>query len=490
MVRTESLWQALLLLLLSAVDAARWTITDIYLETVLQRTYTDRYADRTETITTSYTRYTPVTLKPSVTVTVTPVTVYTTTDSSSYYDGSSYVYGGGSDDSVYIQRYYPLGAIPTSDLTSSVTPYNRRDFTSTYFFQTIELTAPASCPTPFTVTTTTQVSVPRQVADQVSITSATTSIATTEYDDDNAYTYTFISAYLASTHHPTGAAATRHPIYSVYMTKCRIPNPTRTSSSGPTSDSSGDSSNQFLDMRGSCAWRDCGKTPYWGVVIVTVLPTICLIGFFESYHWFTCLMSGEDALRGSTVLWILLCLPSIFLTRYIPARDARDQERLRALWAEKTLGQKLSLWRQWGFRHRYPMELLGVHPGYIYGDPAQEGKSIRDLYGGNGNWPQVPPTNTSHAAGQMPAALPQSQPLTPELPTTPRLAGPNSRSVSSESMLPSVPEESGSSTAQAEGKEAEADARATDVEAGSAPKAEDDGGGGNLDGYEKTQERH
>lgn len=346
MASTKSLWLAILVA--STANAAKWTITRVYIQTVTRSTYTNRYADRTAAITTSHTHYTSVTLKPSITVTATPIKAYTTTSSSSYYDGHAYLIGDGSDDVVYVQRFYSPGAIPASDLTSSTRDYNQTDFTSTDFFQTMELTAPSSCPTPFTVTASSQVLVPEEVIDQVSIKSATTIRTTIEYDD-TAYTYTLVSAFLASTSRPTGAAATRNYIYMPYITDCRnptsTPRPTSDGRGGPSNgDDSGNSINQVRHIPGSCAWSNCGNTPYWGIIILTVLPAVFLLGFLESYHWFICLMSGEGALRGGTISRILLFLPSIFLTRYIPARNEEDQERLRAQWQEKTFSQKFSLY--------------------------------------------------------------------------------------------------------------------------------------------------
>ncbi|KJK74800.1 hypothetical protein H634G_09844 [Metarhizium anisopliae BRIP 53293] len=365
----------------------------------MRSTYMNRYADRTVAITTSHTHYAPVTLKPSITVTATPIKAYTTTSSSSYYDGHTYAIGDSSDDVVYVRRFYSPGAIPASDLTSSTRDYNQTDFTSTDFFQTMELTAPSSCPTPFTVTTSDQVLIPEEVIDQVSIKSATTVSTTIEYDG-TAYTYTLVSAFLASTSRPTGAAATVGYIYRAYIKDYRNP----TSTPRLTSDGRGGPSN-----------------------------------------------SNDNA------------------------RNKEDQERLRAQWQEKTFSHKFSLWRQWGLHYQYPMELLGVHTRYTYRNPAQDENLVQDWYGESGDRPQIPATYMNqHAAGQIPMAPPQSQSPTPQLPPRARLAGRNSRYVSSDSVLPPVPEEAGPSSAKAKGKEVETEAGRSDFQAGPAPKIEDD----------------
>ncbi|EXU99223.1 hypothetical protein X797_007651 [Metarhizium robertsii] len=365
MASTKGLWLAILVA--STANAAKWTITRVYIQTVTRSTYTNRYADRTVAITTSNTHYTPVTMKPSITVIATPIKAYTTTSSSSYYDGHTYAIGDSSDDVVYVQRFYSPGAIPASDLTSSTRDYNQTDFTSTDFFQTMELTAPSSCPTPFTVTTSDQALIPEEVIDQVSIKSATTISTTIEYDG-TAYTYTLVSAFLASTSRPTGAAATVGYIYRAYIKDCRNP----TSTPRPTSDGKGGPSN------------------------------------------------GDDS------------------------------------------GNNIN-------------QLLGVHAKYTYGNPAQDEKLVQDGYGESGDRPQIPATYMNqHAAGQMPMAPPQSQSPTPQLPPRARFAGRNSRSVSSDSVLPPVPEEAGPSSAKAKGKEVETEAGTSDVQAGPAPKIEDD----------------
>lgn len=121
------------------------------------------------------------------------------------------------------------------------------------------------------------------------------------------------------------------------------------------------------------------------------------------------------------------------------------------------------------------MELLGVHTKYTYRNPAQDENLVQDWYGESGDRPQIPATYMNqHAAGQIPMAPPQSQSPTPQLPPRARLAGRNSRYVSSDSVLPPVPEEAGPSSAKAKGKEVETEAGRSDFQAGPAPKIEDD----------------
>ncbi|KAK2590138.1 hypothetical protein QQS21_012191 [Conoideocrella luteorostrata] len=435
----------LLLSIASVANAVVYTVTTNIILTVSLYTYTNRYADSTSTITSTYRGSMAVKLKPSVTASPYSTRAITTTYGNGY---------GDLDDSdlVVLYRYFSPGAIATSDIAISTRTYSQTDFTSTVFYQTIEYTAPTSCPTPFTVTTSSFARVPSGAEDQVSIASATTSISTYnprggEYNDITyaPTTYTMVTAFMASTAHPTGSLATLNFVYSYYLTSCRNPGSSRTTRIGPrpTSggggrfDDSGDS-NAFFDQP-SCPWSNCGDYPYWGIILLTVLPGIFLLGFAESYFWFRRLMMGQSALRVGTVSWILLCLPLVFLTRRIPARSTEDQQDLRTQWKEKKLSQSLGLWLSWGFRYRYPMELLGAHPNYTYGDPVADEKLTEDWYGPNGDTPQVPASYIPQTVQPMASTTTDEQ--APRLPPRPRATPTVSRPVSSVSPLSAVPEE-------------------------------------------------
>lgn len=484
MVSAKGLWASLLL---SGVVDATWTITSVFVQSLSTYTYTDRYYGTTETVTSVYSANVPVSLKPSATITATPVSTYTTTSGGYYYDEDS------DDTIVYVYKYYAPGAIPTAAMTTSTRNYYATETTSSVFVQTVEYTAPSSCPTPFTVTTTSTRYIPSQVQDQVSIKSTSTDVSTRRYaGESTTYTTTYVTAYMASTGHPTGYSATHNLVYSYYLTSCvnpGRPSPTPTGRSGGSGgsgtnngDDNGNSSN-FDNFNGtsSCAWSNCGNYPYWGIIVVTVLSATFLFGFLESYFWFSSLMCGQGTLRVGTVSWILLCLPVVFLTRRIPSRSAEDQERLKAQWKGMRFGNRLSLWTQWGLRYRYPAELLGIHPSYAYGNPAADQKSIDEWYGENGNTPQVPPTYLYQHAPQMSMATTAGHSQAPQLPPRVRVnSGRNSRSASSESALASVPEESGSSALRgkgkglSEGRSVESAVGHSDPQVGRAPRVDDE----------------
>lgn len=463
-----------LLCLVGTARAAKYTITQDLVGTVSLVTYTDTfYAKPPSTKTMSRTGYSTVTLKPSVTV-----APFSTRTSVSRGFGDDSIHGGsGSNVVVYIYRYFSPGAIPATDM---VTP-------TTTFYRMVEYTAPSSCPTPFTLTATVPEFVPSGAEDQVSIASATTSVSTYRYggvgDGDYASTttYTYIAAFLASTSHPTGRALRSQYVYSHYLSSCinPVPYPTQTTTANPypyppqgttttttttensypiptqttttagpreTSgesgrDGDGNRPDDLVDSP-SCPWSDCGNYPYWGIILATVLATVFLLGFVESYLWFKRLMMGRGTLRVGTISWIVLCFPLGFLARKIPARSKEDQKTLSARWKEKGFGQCLGHWLRWGLRSRYPVELLGAHPTYKYGDPAADEKRVEQGHGSNGKMIQPP----------LAMEKPTNQEQAPILPPISRFAHGNIRCVSSDSVLTAMSEEAGSKSKDAKGK--------------------------------------
>jgi hypothetical protein len=117
--------------------SAYWTVTTRLVETVATSYYTWTDYSSVDTETYSTTR----TIKDSVTPTVIPTSVYT---SSAYY----------YDDVQLVLAYYPTGAVAESDLmpdyyaTASSTSTGVATYTSIAFSMPVTMTAPASCPTP------------------------------------------------------------------------------------------------------------------------------------------------------------------------------------------------------------------------------------------------------------------------------------------------------------------------------------------------------
>ena len=108
--------------------------------------------------------------------------------------------------------------------------------------------------------------------------------------------------------------------------------------------------------------HNCDQLATWAIVLAVVLPAVFILGFVESFFWFSRLMTGEATIRFGTLCWLLLCCPIIFLSRRVPSRSIDDRARLRQQWKDMGVGRRISLWFKLGLRHTYPVELLGDHP--------------------------------------------------------------------------------------------------------------------------------
>lgn len=321
-----------------------WTATVRYQDWVSTSTYT-RYSGETTTYLDTYTR----TIKPTVTPTVTPT--YTSTYSSRY------------DDVEVIELWYPENAVaesdfvPTStydyDATATGTASTQTTYSSTAYFMPVTMTAPSSCPTVFTVATQASITyIPTIVADQLKPTSTDVSTSTLR---------SYIAEY--NTWWLTAGAApftsTDDFYYSYYIASCTPPPASYTgSSSGGGSSSSGNNDDDSWTNYRTCYFGGCTTLKTWIIVIATVLPGIFLLGFVESFFWYTRLMKGKSALRCGTVCWVLLSLWVLCFTRMQDARSKEDQKLLQQKWKEMSAGQKFKNW-SWGFRRRYPVPLLG-----------------------------------------------------------------------------------------------------------------------------------
>lgn len=340
----------------SAIDTT-WTVTSYIAYEATTTTATYGYGGtRTRTYTDTYTQ--ARSLKKGVTPTATPLSSTTRTRS----------YG-----SLEIVMMYVDGAhVPTSDLEP--TP----DVTATDYYQTygraytswvleVVWTAPSSCPAAFTVATHQRITdVPTEVLEQRTDFSTTTSISTA-YDGDK---YTVVTAYVPSSAYPqlTAVPSTDDYTYSYYVRRCT--NPTATGTARYPSATRGvNTSGSNGDYDDQSWWYYGSPLMTWAIVIAAVLPSIFLLGFFENYFWFRRMMIGKSTLRFGTTCWILLLWPLIFATRRCPERDAATQKTLHEQWKKVGFGTALALWFRWGFRHRYPVDLLGVHPEYHNPDP-------------------------------------------------------------------------------------------------------------------------
>lgn len=324
-----------------------WTVTQRYAAIVTPSVYT-----RGSGVVTTYTITDRMrTVKSTVTPTATPTSVSTY---SSNYAGVEYVY-----------QYFGLNAVAATDLEpeyddeyyssttrSSVT-------TSVRFSMPVTMTAPASCPTQFTVTTTASVSVPSVVRSQITP-SSTAPGTTSTYG--SSYTYVYETWYLSADSAPF--TSTDDYYYRYYIASCSTPPAARTSSttySGGGGSSSG--GNDESDSSSAYCYRYsyyCGSgLRIWIIVIATVLPGLFLLGFLESWFWFRRLMTGKSAMRFGTVCWVLISLWVMCFMRMQDARSKEDQKLLQEKWKAMGSGAAFKAWWKWGFRHAYPVEHLG-----------------------------------------------------------------------------------------------------------------------------------
>jgi hypothetical protein len=291
---------------------------------------------------------------------VTPTATPTSTSTSfSYYSDVEIVY-----------HYYGQNAVALSDVepeygdegysTAIYGSYTSGATPTTTFYMPVAMTAPASCPTQFTVTTTATVSIPSIVRDQVKPTSTVNAGITTH---GSYYTYSVETWYLSA-----GAApftSTDDFTYSYYIASCSTP-PAARSSGGyyggggsSSNDDDSSSSDSYYCSRYSYSYYCSSGLKTWIIVIASVIPGLFLLGFLESWFWFRRLMMGKSAMRFGTVCWVLISLWVLCFTRMQDARSKEDQVLLQEKWKNMRSGAAFKAWWKWGFRHAYPVEHLG-----------------------------------------------------------------------------------------------------------------------------------
>ena len=324
----------LLLLSISPTRATQWTVTS--------------YAVLTSYITTdSYLT------EPFTDTTTVHLTSLSSTPTVSPYSRTTSIYTAG--DVTYITYYLPAGAVAQAVLASATA-----SFTDTlwYFYMDIVYTAPASCPSAFTYTTSTYVDIPSGAENQVTPTS--TSIRS-ESD------YVVVSAYLSpSAVSLATAPATTDFVYSDYIASCTDPGksdsytgytyPTPTSGYGGGGIYSGGNSYSY-SYGDNCLGSLC---PYWLIYIIifaTLIPLLFILGLFESYFWFSRLMKGRSAFRGVPLFWVCISLWALCCLRRRSHAQPEEQQRLEKQWRDMSTGNRLGLWMKYGFRHKNPPQL-------------------------------------------------------------------------------------------------------------------------------------
>ena len=124
-------------------------------------------------------------------------------------------------DVTYITYYLPAGAVAQAVIASATQTDSTTNSPFTYFYMPIEYTAPSSCPTPFTYTTSTNVFIPSGAESSVTPTAFST--------ETSGYTNTYVTAYLT----PSAVSlqtppATTDFVYSYYVASCSNPATTPT----------------------------------------------------------------------------------------------------------------------------------------------------------------------------------------------------------------------------------------------------------------------
>lgn len=318
-------------------SAAFWTVTARYAEQVTESPYT--YYDN-DVVTDTYTS--TRTIKDDVIPTASPYLVTTSRD---WYD----------TDIQIVAAYYTTDVVAESDLVaettrdydSTATTTSTSTSTSTRYSMQVTMTAPASCPTPFTITTTASVSIPTKVTAQISPSSIEAGTTTDSY---GSVVYKYETWYLTAGAAPFHSSSDYY--YEYYIASCSTPPPSR--STGSSYDSGSGGSSSYYD---DCYY--CGYLKNYIIAIAVIIPAFFLLGFLESWFWFRRLMMGRSAMRFGTICWVFISLWILCFTRMQDRRSKDDQKLLAEKWRNMGSGAAFKAWWKWGFRHKYPEELLG-----------------------------------------------------------------------------------------------------------------------------------
>ncbi|KAK3365403.1 hypothetical protein B0H63DRAFT_504746 [Podospora didyma] len=261
------------------------------------------------------------------------------------YSTSSYVMTYSDVTIVYV--YLPIGAVADKDIVTTTT-YSPPDYGAyTAWAIPVVWTAPPACATPFTVISTyTNFYPPAYVTDILSPISTATSM----YTNAGGSKITYYTKFIDASAQPSSINPTSNYYYSNYVLACSNPTATPTYSrysggSGSGSPGSGSSGGGGIGTSNGPS----GSGPFSG-------------DGPSSWFWFRALMLGKQSLRFGTICWCCLTLWVICFTRVSPARTPQDKAILKQRWAAIPAGRRIKLWFKWGFRHQYPVDLLGPDP--------------------------------------------------------------------------------------------------------------------------------
>ncbi|KAL2151633.1 hypothetical protein VTH82DRAFT_6731 [Thermothelomyces myriococcoides] len=332
------------------------------------------------------------------TVTPTGKAVSTSTDIDEYMDAE------------IVSVFFTDGVYP-DDLLPTDAP---SDHLHTRYAVMATWTAPSSCPTPFTVVTYVTVPVFYRIGPYLGGEPTGTSFNTQGVGTEPV---TYVTEVIEKSKvAPSALSATMTEYYYTnFVQKCRNPTasdprefygPSYTGGGLRPGDAEFDRTH-YLNPKG------CGIET-WVIVVATVLPTVFLLGFIESYFWFRRMMLGKPALRLGTFCWCCLCLWFILLTRRSPRRSPRDQVMLRQFWNTLSARVRIKLWLKHGFRWRYPVELIGNPDSGktdlpVFGPPTPRPRPGDRLADANGQAPPPPPPSAPAQRAELPSHEPEKQ---------------------------------------------------------------------------------
>ncbi|KAK8133430.1 hypothetical protein PG984_005442 [Apiospora sp. TS-2023a] len=223
--------------------------------------------------------------------------------------------------------------------------------TSTYWVAPVTYTAPRSCPTPFTVQTTETLDLAAS--------------ETANLHPTSTHTYSGLlgaaeTLYLSAL--PPGVTPSYGYDYQHHIRACETPSSSGGYYTSWDSNMDEDDKEVCMHRRFSYSSYFCMSWRDWIIVLATVLPGLFVLGFIESFLWFRQMMRGRRALRLGTLSWTLISGWVACFIRVSPARDEAEQPALVEQWKALSAGQRWRLWWKWGFRHKYPVEMLGPDP--------------------------------------------------------------------------------------------------------------------------------
>ena len=328
---------------LHSVSAAQWNIVQY---NIVYMTVTTGDIDSF-----TFTDTTTITLQPPVTST--PGGRPTSIDTS--YDAE--------EDASYTTLYIPGSAVPSKEFASLTTStgYEYTTTPITEYYMDRVYTAPASCPTPFTFTTSSLVFIPEGAETNISPTSATTTTS--------AVGGVYVTAYLSpGAVNITSTLTSSDLVQSEYIASCTTPIAyvsgsyayPSSYSYNPNLHSGGDDYDYGYDDHFGCLGSLC---PFWLIYIVVIIPVLAFLffgGLIESYYWFTRLMKGQSALRGVPLMWVCISLWTLCCLRRHRAAHPEHQAALLKQWRDMSSGQHIKLWLSYGFRHRDPPQLTEI----------------------------------------------------------------------------------------------------------------------------------